>query len=165
MASLIIWLKYVHVLAGFLFLLGHGTAVFVAFQLKKEDDPTRMKALLDVSSASWPTMTLSLLVLLLSGIVVAFVGQFWVGGWVWVSLLLLLGLATWMYFVGQRTYHPLRKMLGMEYLIQGKPQPAEKPRPLAEIKAFVAKSRPIETTVIGLGGFALILWLMIFKPF
>jgi uncharacterized membrane protein len=165
MASLIIWLKYVHILAGFLFLLGHGTAVFVAFQLKKEDDPTRMKALLDVSGASWPTMMLSLLALLISGIITAFLAQAWGRGWVWASLVLLLALAIWMFTVGQRTYHPLRKMLGMPYLIQGKPQPAEKERPLEEIKAFVAKTRPKEVAVIGLGGFALILWMMIFKPF
>lgn len=165
MASLIPWLKYIHVLAGFFFLLGHGTAVFASFQLKKEDDPARMKAFLDLSASSWPTMMISLLVLLLSGIVTAFAVQAWGRAWVWVSLALLLGQTIWMFTVGQRTYVPLRKMLGMEYLIQGKPQPAEPARPLAEIKAFVAATRPKELMIIGLGGFALIVWLMIFKPF
>lgn len=165
MGSLYVWLKYIHVLAGFLFLLAHGTSVFVAFQLKKEDDPTRMKALLDVSAASWPTMMLSLIVLLIAGIVTGFMGHWWGFIWIWVSLVLLLGITFWMFTIGQKTYHPLRKMLGMEYLIQGKPQPVEKQRPLDEIKAHIAKTRPKEVMAIGLGGFAVILWLMIFKPF
>jgi len=50
-------------------------------------------------------------------------------------------------------------------LINGKPQPVEQARPLAEIQAHIAKTRPRETLIIGIGGFALILWLMLFKPF
>lgn len=159
-------IRYIHILAAFFFLLGHGTSVFVSFQLKKEDDPQRMKALMDVSASSWPTMMLSLIVLLVAGIVLGFMNTaYWGMGWVWASLIILLGLTIWMFRQGQGTYHPLRKMLGMEYLIQGKPQPVEKQRPLAEIKAHIAKTRPKEMLVIGMGGFAVILWLMLFKPF
>lgn len=159
-------IRYIHILAGFLFLLGHGTSVFVSFQLKKEDDPERMKALMDVSASSWPTMMLSLLTLLLAGIVLGFMNMaYWGMGWIWASLILLLGQTIWMFRMGQGVYHPLRKMLGMVYLIQGKPQPVEKQRPLSEIKAHIAKTRPKEMLAIGLGGFAIILWLMLFKPF
>jgi len=158
--------KYIHVLAGFLFLLGHGGSVFVAFQLKKETDPERMKAMLDVSAASWPTMMLSLLVLLLAGIVLGFLNIFyWSMGWMWASLLILIVITVWMFRLGSGTYHPLRKMLGMEWMINGKPQPVEKARPLSEIQAHIAKTRPMEMLIIGVGGFALILWLMMTKPF
>jgi hypothetical protein len=165
MGSLYIWLKYVHVLAGFTFLLSHGVAVYTAFQLKKETDPARMKPLLDLSASSWPGMMLSLLILLIAGIITGFMGHWWGSLWIWVSLVILLGLTGWMFSIGQKAYHPLRKMLGMEYLIQGKPQPVEPQRPIAEIQAHLAKTRPKEMLYIGLGGFALILWLMIFKPF
>jgi len=154
------------VLAGFLFLLGHGAAVFVAFQLKKESDSRRMKAMLDVSAASWPTMMLSLLALLLAGIGLGLMNMsFWSRGWIWTSLVILIAISVWLYLQARGIYQPLRKMLGMVWLINGKPQPVEKARPLAEIKAHIVKSRPLETLIIGVGAFALILWLMIFKPF
>ena len=165
MLSLTTWIKYVHVLGGFTFLFAHGASAFVAFRLKKEEDPTRMKALMDVSASSWPIMMLSLLVLLFSGIINAFVLGIWGKFWIWGALLLLLALTFWMFSIGTRTYHPLRRMLGMEYLVRGKPQPVEVQRPVAEIKEFISKTRPQEMLLIGIGGFALILWLMIFKPF
>lgn len=166
MPSLYEILRYIHVLAAFGFLLGHGTSVFVSFQLKREEEPDRMKALMDVSASAWPTMMLSLLTLLLAGLILGFMNlALWSRGWLWVSLVLLLGITGWMFSIGGKQYHPLRKMLGMVYLIQGKPQPVEKQRPLAEIKAHIAATRPKEMLWVGLGGFAIILWLMFFKPF
>jgi uncharacterized membrane protein len=166
MPSIYQLMRYIHILAGFTFLLGHGAAVFIAFQLKKEKDPERMKAMLDLSAASWPTMMISLLALLIAGLVLGFMNPlYWTQGWMWTSLVLLVGLTGWMFSLGSRTYHPLRKMLGMVWLVQGKPQPVEPQRPLAEIEAHLAKTRPREVLIAGMGGFALILWLMVFKPF
>jgi hypothetical protein len=159
------WIKYIHVLAGFAFLLGHGASIFVAFQLKKTKDLERMKVLMDVSASGWPVMMLSLLVLLIAGIVSGFLIGAWGRLWIWVALVLLIAITGWMFSIGGKTYHPLRKMLGMEYMIQGKPQPVEKQRPQKEILDFVAATKPRTMMYIGLGGYALIIWLMIFKPF
>ncbi|MCL5429831.1 MAG: hypothetical protein M1347_08570 [Chloroflexi bacterium] len=163
--SLYTWLKYIHVLAGFMFLLGHGASVFVAYELKKTKDLERMKTLMDVSAAGWPAMMLSLLVLLLAGIITGFMGGWWGALWIWVSLVLLAAITGWMFSLGGKVYHPLRKMLGMEYMIQGKPQTVDKQRPQKEILDFVAATHPHTMTLIGLGGYALMIWLMIFKPF
>ena len=165
LTSLAAWIKFIHVLAGFMFLLGHGASVFVAFQLKKTKDLERMKTLMDVSAAGWPTMMLSLLVLLLAGIISGFLVGAWGRLWIWVALVLLVAITAWMFSLGGTVYHPLRKMLGMDYMIQGNPQPVEKQRPQKEILDFVAATKPHAMTVIGLGGYALIIWLMIFKPF
>jgi hypothetical protein len=165
LTDLATWIKYVHVLAGFAFLLGHGASVFVAFQLKKTKDLDRMKVLMDVSASGWPVMMLSLLVLLIAGIVSGFLVGAWGRLWIWVALVLLIAITGWMFSLGGTIYHPLRKMLGMEYMIQGKPQPVEKQRPHAEILDFVAATKPRTMLYIGLGGYALIIWLMIFKPF
>ena len=43
--------------------------------------------------------------------------------------------------------------------------PAEEPLPEAEQQSLIAATRPWEMLVVGYGGFLLILWLMIFKPF
>lgn len=165
LTSLATWIKYIHVLAGFLFLLGHGASVFVAFQLKKTKDLERMKVLMDVSAAGWPVMMLSLLVLLIAGIVSGFLIGAWGRLWIWLSLVLLIAITGWMFSLGATIYHPLRKMLGMDYMIQGKPQPVEKQRPQKEILDFVAATKPRAMLHIGLGGYALIIWLMVFKPF
>lgn len=165
LTDLTTWIKYIHVLAGFMFLLGHGASVFVAFQLKKTNDLERMKVLMDVSAAGWPVTMLSLLVLLLAGIVSGFLIGAWGRLWIWVALVLLIAITGWMFSLGGTIYHPLRKMLGMDYMIQGKPQPVEKQRPQKEILDFVAVTRPRTMTYGGLGGYALIIWLMIFKPF
>ena len=104
--------------------------------------------------------------LLIAGVALAFMTPvYWGSGWLWTSLVLLIGLTGWMFSLGQRTYHPLRRMLGMVWLIQGKPQPVEPQRPIAEITAHIAKTRPREMLIAGVGGFALILWLMVVKPF
>ncbi len=165
LTSLAVWIKYIHVLAGFMFLLGHGASVFVAFQLKKTKDLERMKVLMDVSAAGWPVMMLSLLVLMIAGIISGFLIGAWDRLWIWVALVLLVGITGWMFSIGGTVYHPLRKMLGMDYMIQGKPQPVEKQRPQKEILDFVAATNPQLMTIIGLGGYAVIIWLMIFKPF
>ncbi len=165
LTSLVIWIKYIHVLAGFMFLLGHGASVFVAFQLKNTKDLERMKVLMDISAVGWPVMMLSLLVLLIAGIISGFLIGAWGRLWIWVALVLLIGITGWMFSLGGTIYHPLRKMLGMEHMIQGKSQPVEKQRPLKEILDFVAATNPGLMTIIGLGGYALIIWLMIFKPF
>ncbi len=165
LTSLTAWIIYIHVLASFMFLLGHGASVFVAFQLKQTKDLERMKVLMDLSAAGWPVMMLSLLVLLIAGIISGFLVGAWGRLWIWVALVLLVGITGWMFSVGGTVYHPLRKMLGMDYMIQGRPQPVQKQRPQKEILDFVAATNPQLMTIIGLGGYALIIWLMIFKPF
>jgi hypothetical protein len=120
---------------------------------------------MDLSAAGWPVMMLSLLVLLVAGIVSGFLVGAWGRLWIWVALVLLIGITGWMFGLGARTYHPLRKMLGMEYMVQGKPQSVEKQHPQKEILDFVAATNPRMMTIVGLGGYALIIWLMIFKPF
>lgn len=165
MASLYLWLKFIHVLAGFFFLLGHGVAVFLSFRLKQEKEAERIKAMLDLSATTWPVMMLSLLVLLVAGIITAFMGRWWGTGWVWASLVILLGQAVWMFAAGGPSYHSIRRMLGQPYNVHGNWKAPEPPRPLEEVLAAIAKTRPMEMLVIGLGGFVAIVWLMMFKPF
>jgi len=92
LTDLATWIKYIHVIGGFMFLLGHGASVFVAFQLKKTKDLERMKVLMDVSASGWPVMMLSLLILLIAGIVSGFMIGAWSRLWIWASLVLLIGI-------------------------------------------------------------------------
>jgi hypothetical protein len=165
MFSLYLWLKFIHVLAGFTFIMAHGTSIVLSFRLKREKELTRMQAMLDLSGNMWVVMALSLLALLIVGIITGFIGNWWTRGWIWVSLILSLGITIWMFVIGQGTYHPIRKALGMPYTSRGQEMSPEEPLPEAERNALIARTNPWSMLVIGYGGFMIVLWLMIFKPF
>jgi hypothetical protein len=62
-------------------------------------------------------------------------------------------------------YKQLRRMVGLPYMKGNKTYPAEPPRAQEEVEAFV---RGIHLAPLALAGFgipAIVLWLMIFKPF
>ena len=53
---LVRWLVFVHILAAITFFLAHGTSAAMAFQVRRESDFNRIRALLDLS---WSTMIIS----------------------------------------------------------------------------------------------------------
>jgi MFS family permease len=159
------WLVFLHVIGVFGFLLAHGVSAGAAFALRRERNPERVRALLELSLNSYRVMYLSLYGLLLTGIIAGFTGNWWGRGWIWVSLILLIAIVVAMMILGAPIYDEARKAAGLPYRIKGKPQPPVKPASAAELGAQVAKGNPMLLTVIGFGGIAVIAWLMMFKPF
>jgi hypothetical protein len=159
------WLVFLHVLGAFGFLLAHGGSANVAFRLRRERDPERVRTLLDLSGGSTMVMYLSLLVLLIAGIIAGFQGRWWGFGWIWVSLVLLILIAIVMYVTSTAQFNKVRKVLGMPYFEGGKPRPAQAIASIAEIEKVLESWSPWLSISIGMGGLAVILWLMIFKPF
>lgn len=161
------WLVYVHVLAVLAFLLTHGASSIVAFRLRGQKDPAVARAWLElyVSGGVYGVLYGSLLVLLATGVVTAFMGKWWSHGWVWLSLLLLVGIIVGMFVIALRYFGKLRRALGMEWFDGRRGRPAEPPAPDEEILAMLVKSPAITLAAIGFGGIAVILWLMMFKPF
>jgi hypothetical protein len=165
MDSLYEWIKFLHVVAAVTFMVTHGTSIAISFRLKGEQDVTKIKTLLDISGSMWIAMMLSLLVAGIAGIVLGFMLSWWSQWWIWVSIVLLLMITIWMFQIGQGTYHPLRKTLGMPYMARGRDMPAEEPASEEESQAWIAKTRPGLMLLVGYGGFVVIIWLMMFKPF
>lgn len=165
MGSLYLWLKFIHVIASFTFIMGHGTAVAFAFRVKHEKELERVRAMLDLSGSMWPVYMLSWLVLMVAGVINGFIGHHWGRGWLWVSLVLMLAITVWMFSLGYKTYHPLRKAYGMPYHEGKEELPGGDPFPEEERVAKIAATKPMQLLAIGYGGFTVILWLMIFKPF
>jgi predicted benzoate:H+ symporter BenE len=62
------WLVFLHVLGGFTFVLAHGASAMGAFRLRRERQPARVAALLDLSSFSIGLAYIGLLVILVSGV-------------------------------------------------------------------------------------------------
>jgi hypothetical protein len=159
------WLVYVHILAVFIFLLAHGGSTSVTLRLRRETDRSRIAALLDLSSASLGVMYLSLLVLLVAGIILGFMGKWWGLGWIWTSLALLVLTAVGMYMRSSIPFNRVRQAAGLPYFDGRRAQPAATPASDEVVRAAAAAIRPAELTAMGVVPIALILWLMMFKPF
>lgn len=66
---------------------------------------------------------------------------------------------------GANHYSDARKLLGLRYNVKGKWYPPEPAGKIEEVYALLAKVNPVMLTIVGYGGFAVIVWLMRIKPF
>ena len=166
MLALVPWLVFLHTLSALMFFLSHGASVAMAFQLRKEKDFARIRAMLDLSAFMFKPMAISLLVMGLTGLAMPFLLKVWNKGWVWTSIVLMVIVVVQMGLMNDKRYKHLRKMVGLPYMIGGKEFPAEAPAGQAEVEAHIQKKlRVEELVVVGLVIPAIVLWLMVFKPF
>ena len=156
---------FLHVISVFGYLLAHGVSAGVAFALKKERNVQKIRAMLDLSAASYPIMFNTLFAFFIFGVIAGFQGQWWKFGWIWVSIVLLIVIVVLMASLGAGIYGEVRRAAGLPYRIKGKPFPEEPAKSDEEVLAILAKTNPILLTIIGYGGFAVITWLMVAKPF
>ena len=157
---------FLHVVSVLGYLLAHGVSAAVAFALKKERDLNRVRALLDLSAASYPAMLWTLLAIVVFGLAAAFLNTvWWRMGWIWVSIVVLVVIVVLMAIYGSAVFGEIRKAVGLPYMVKGKPFPAEPVKSDEEVYAVLAKINPTLLLVIGYGGFAVIAWLMRVKPF
>ena len=158
-------LMFLHVVGVFGFLMAHGVSASVSFALRGERNLEWVRALLMLSAQSYPVMYGSLLLLLIAGVILGFMGSWWGRAWIWVSLVLLIAIIVLMSRFGSRIYGGARKMTGLPYMERGKSQPPIEPASAEEINALLDKGNPMLLTVIGFGGIVIIAWLMMAKPF
>jgi hypothetical protein len=156
---------FLHIVGALGFMMAHGASASMSFRMRRETNIERIKALLDVSGTATIVMWISLLILIVAGIVLGFMGRWWNRGWIWTSIGLFLAIGIFMGVLGQRHYHGLRKLVGLPYFEGSKDQPAVEPASQDEIQAKINDSKPMLLTISGFGGIAVVLWLMMFKPF
>jgi hypothetical protein len=152
------WWRFFHIAGAFGFLMSHGVSMGAVLRLRKERDRERIAALLEVSSRSIGVMYVSLLVLIAAGVVLGFITQAWGRAWIWTAIGLLVGLMGFMYAVAMPYFQRLRNAVtarrGEGYLISDE-----------ELEDALTSSRPWIITGVGFAGLALILWLMVLRPF
>jgi len=159
------WIVFLHVLGTFMFVAGHGVSMFVVFQVRREPDRTKLAALLDLSGWSLGVAGIGLLILFVSGIVAGIVLNSWGATWLWVALVLFIVIALVMTPVGGTYLRNLRVAIGQ------RPRNAKAgdtdPVPVTDeqLAAMRASRAPELLLLLGAGGFVVILWLMMFKPF
>jgi hypothetical protein len=168
------YIVLLHVLSGFFFMMSHGASAAVAFRLRYERDFNRIRALLELTSSTMRAMYGTLLLILITGITAGVLGRWWLQGWFWISVVLLVGITVYMGFRGSRVYYPLKAALGLpnpwskeearQYEVD-KQEGVEKPVDGEEVERLLAANRPWEMALVSLIGWAVILWLMMLKPF
>jgi hypothetical protein len=162
------WIVFIHVLGVLVFFIAHGTSMVVGFRLKGERDPARVRALLDLSSWSLGLVpSIAFIVGVLAGIAAGIVGGHFGRLWIWTSLVLLAVVAAYMTPGVAARLNLIRAAAGTQQInpfSRKAPPPAPEPDP-AELARLLDAWNPMIPAVIGFGAFAVILWLMLFKPF
>lgn len=162
---LVRWLIFLHILAALTFFLAHGASAAMAFKIRREKDFARIGAMLDLSWSTMVLMGVSFLVMGLTGIILPFLIRIWNRGYIWASIVLMLFVFIYMAVFNETTYKQLRRLVGLPYMKGSKQMPAEPPSSPEEVAALLNKTRPIPLVIVGYGIPAIVLWLMIFKPF
>ncbi len=110
----VVFLQVISVLG---YLLAHGVSAAVSFALKKERDIARVRALLDLSAASYPSMLWTLFTIVVFELAAAFLNMvWWIFSWIWASIVLLVVIVVLMAIHGasvfeqRRSPRPWRKM-------------------------------------------------------
>ena len=154
---------FLHVISLFGFLMAHGVSAGVYFALQHERQVDRLRWLLQLSTSTARVMLTSLLVLIVTGVIAGFMGQWWSRGWIWLSLILLIVLWGVMSGLGSRLLNKIRQGIGLPSSY-GQP-PLATPLSTTELNALLDRAQPARLAIIGFGGLAIIAWLMLFKPF
>lgn len=159
------WILLIHILGAFVFAFIHGASTKVIFRLRRENDPARMAALLDLSADHLWLLYISLLVMLAGGIGVAYYGDWFLSIWIWLSLGLLVVIIAAMYFMATIPLNRVRKALGLLQIEKAKVSPTGEPVNPDEVANATAALKPWLMAVIGYGSLVVILVLMVIKPF
>ena len=162
---LVRWLVFIHVLSAITFFLAHGAAAAMVFRVRSETDFTRIRAMLDLSISTVKLYFLSFLIMGLTGLIMPFMIHIWNQVWVWLSIVLILFVAIWMSLVNEKQIKQLRRLVGLPYMQRNKEYPAEPPSSPEAVAALLKSINPIQWVLVGYGIPAVVLWLMIFKPF
>jgi hypothetical protein len=161
-------LNLVHVLAVMAFLLVHGASALVALKVRTERDPTRIRALLELSSSYQLWAWVALAVLFVAGILAGIAGGWWTSGqlWLWASLGVFVGVTVLMTPIPTAYLNDVRHAVGLPtYDDQRKRREPPPPASEEELVRVLRSNRPIVGAAIGLGGIAILTWLMMMKPF
>src|SRR5215216_6223468 len=149
-------------LAGF---PAHGTSATMTFQIRKETDFNRIRAMLDLSWSTQILMAVSFLIMGFTGLVMPFLIHIWNKGYIWLSIVLMLFVFIYMAMFNETHYKQVRRLVGLPYRKGNKEFPAESPSSPEDVANVLKKTSVTSLVIVGYVIPAIVLWLMVFKPF
>lgn len=152
------WWVFVHIVGVVGFLLAHGTSIALTFHLRRERDAKKVGGLIELSRSTTIAMYASTALLLLGGIVAAFIGDLWSKGWIWLSLVLLVLAGISMGAMATPFYGKVAKAARIQ-ASGGAPVPGQ------DLDVLLSSRRPLVIAGIGFVALIAIVYLMVLKPF
>jgi Predicted integral membrane protein (DUF2269) len=149
-ARLYLWLQFFHVVGIGALLLGHGVAAGSSLMLRRASNDAVRAALLRASIQSGAVFYPALLVIVVTGVWMGFVGSWWRTGWIWAGIGTLVVVIVAMSAMSL-PYHKARD--------------AANAKPPTDLEPVLNRARPIELAVVGTIGLVILFFLMVFKPF
>lgn len=169
MAALYTWILYLHILSIASFFAAHGISIGSAFlfRLRRVSNQGEYKTILDLSRRAVDFSDGALLSILVTGVALGFLGNWWGQLWIWVSLLTLIIGGSLMSVLGTGYYDRARGSLGLKLRYPKRRKTPGDPKMTGSPDQLETSlsSRSIILMSLGGGGLIFILWLMIFKPF
>jgi hypothetical protein len=165
LTDIAVWLVFIHVVSAFVFIGAHGVSMYAAFRIRREREAARIGAMLDLSSSSLAMVYIALLGLLVSGFAAGWVRASFASAWFWVSVVLLIVVAGLMIPLGGMHYSKIRRALGQRVHGMKPDEPDPVPASPEELERLLSTRQAELLLALGGGGFVIILWLMVFRPF
>jgi uncharacterized membrane protein len=147
-SNLYAWLKFLHLVGLAVFLFGHGITAGSAMAVRRRPGAAVSRAMLGVSMRSYAVAYPGLLLLVVTGVWMAFLGGFWHSGWIWASIAVLVAILAVMGALSV-PYHRARDAKDDD----------------AALDQTLGRARPIVVSWAGSIGLLALIFLMVFKPF
>ncbi len=156
---------FVHVLSALALMATHGVSIALCFRIRRARSIEDARPILDLSASMQGAMYAAFAFVGVSGIAAGIFGEWWRNGWFWVSVALLVAMVGIMTPYGANAFNRIRRAAGLPHFGEGRrPQPAIPPD-LPAMPHAIDATRPAILATAGLGGAAILTWLMMFKPF
>lgn len=143
--------RYVHFAGIVVFVAGHGVSAAVTVRLPKERDPARLEPLLALSRSSIVWSNVGLLVLVIGGVANWVSQDYAPQGWLWAAAGLLLVLAVLGVVLAAPYFRRVRAAIAVG--------------DAAALDTALSPKVPWTVFWVETVGVAIILWLMVYKPF
>ncbi len=152
------WIRFLHIASVIVFFAVHGASMVVLYMVRKETSRTRVESLLRFSAKTVVPMYIALAMVAGTGFWLGLVATAWMEqGWFWLSVGILVVVTALMWLVA--------RPFGKRILAACEMRPSGIPRVSDEEFGEILNSQKTNViTAIGVVGFGLILYLMVFKP-
>lgn len=147
-----------HILGVAAFLLAHGVSMFALYRLRSLDlDRSHIVDTITFSGATSKPMYLSLIVLTVAGFVAGYQGKWLDDWWIWIAVGVLIATTVLMTLIAKPYFKRISAACAMRP--SGVPRMSDE-----ELDELVRSPKVHVITTIGVGGLAIIIWLMVTKP-